>query len=55
MLNGMGLPKPRRVDAPGMIPVVWKLAEKCWHHGAKEGPEVDVVLQPLERIADPGA
>ena len=47
-------PKPRRFETPGMTPAVWKIAEKCWHENAKERPEVNVVLQYLEGLANPG-
>ena len=47
-------PKPSRFEAPGMTPVVWKIAEKCWRQKAKDRPEVDAVLQDLQSLADPG-
>ena len=46
--------KPRRFDAPGMTPAVWKIAKKCWHEKAKERPEVNSVLQYLENMANTG-
>ena len=46
--------KPRRFEAPGMTPAVWKIAERCWHENAKERPEVNAVLQYLEGLANPG-
>ena len=54
MLKGKRPPKPRRFEAPGMTPAVWRIAEKCWHENAKERPEVNVVLQYLEGLANPG-
>ena len=52
--KGKRPPKPRRFDAPGITPGVWKVAKKCWHEKAKERPEVDAVLQYLESIANTG-
>ena len=46
--------KPRRFDAPGMTPAIWKIAEKCWHENAKKRPEVNVVLRRLENLANTG-
>ena len=46
--------KPRRFDAPGMTPAVWKVAQRCWHQKAKERPKANTVLQSLERLANPG-
>ena len=47
-------PKPRSIDAPGMTPEVWKIAQKCWHKTAEERPEVNTVLRSLENIANSG-
>ncbi|KAF9643164.1 kinase-like protein [Thelephora ganbajun] len=46
--------KPRHFDAPGMTPMIWKIAQKCWHEKANERPEVDAVLQSLEVLANSG-
>ena len=46
--------KPRRFEAPGITPEIWKIAEKCWHQKAKERPEVKTVLQDLENIVNAG-
>ena len=46
--------KPRRFDAPGMTPAVWKIAKKCWHDKEKERPEVNLVLQHLGKITNTG-
>ena len=46
--------KPRRFEAPGMTPAVWKVAKKCWHEKARERPEVNAVLQSLENMANIG-
>jgi len=48
-------PKRRHLEAPGMTPAVWKIAEKCWHQNANERPEVNAVLQYLENPVDLGA
>lgn len=46
--------KPRRFEALGMTPGVWKVAKKCWNDKAKERPEVNDVLQNLQKIAKIG-
>jgi len=46
--------KPRHLDAPGMTPEVWKIAQWCWLEKPEERPEVNAVLQHLENIANPG-
>ena len=46
--------KPRRFEAPGTTSAVWKVAKRCWHEKAKERPEVKIVLQDLESIANTG-
>jgi len=46
--------EPRRYDAPGMTPLVWKVAKRCWHEKAKERPEVKIVLRDLENIVANG-
>ena len=50
--KGKRPPKSRHFDAPGMTPAVWKIAKKCWHEKARERPEVNVVLQDLENLAN---
>jgi len=52
--KGKRPPKPHKFNAPGMTPAVWKIARKCWHQKAKERPEVNDVLQSLERLSNPG-
>ncbi|KAF9646789.1 kinase-like protein [Thelephora ganbajun] len=47
-------PKPLPFDVTGMAPVVWKIAQECWHQEANERPEVNAVLQDLEKLANPG-
>jgi hypothetical protein len=51
--KGKRPPKPRRFDAPGITPAVWKIAKRCWHERANERPEVNAVLQDLENLAKP--
>ena len=46
--------KPRRFDAPGITPAVWKVAQKCWHEKASRRQEVKEVLENLQKIANPG-
>ncbi|KAF9646900.1 kinase-like protein [Thelephora ganbajun] len=46
--KGIRPPKPRPFKAPGMTPVVWKIAKKCWREKAEERLEVKDVLQYLE-------
>jgi len=46
--------KPPRFEASGITLAVWRVAEKCWRQKAKERPEVKVVLQWLENLANPG-
>ncbi|KAF9649193.1 kinase-like protein [Thelephora ganbajun] len=46
--------KPLSFEAPGMTPMVWKIAKKCWHGKAKKRPEVNGVLQDLEKLANSG-
>ncbi|KAF9644933.1 kinase-like protein [Thelephora ganbajun] len=45
-------PEPLRFNAPGMTPAVWKIAQECWHQRAEERPEVNVVLQDLEKLTN---
>ena len=54
VFRGERPPKPRRFEAPGITPAVWKVAEKCWREKVKERPEVNTVLQDLENIANTG-
>lgn len=44
--------KPQNFDALGINPAVWEIAERCWHEEANQRPEVKVVLQDLEGIAN---
>ena len=52
--NGKRPSKPRRFNATGMTPAVWKIAEKCWRQKAEKRPEVSTVLKYLEDLAKPG-
>lgn len=46
--------KPKRFDAPGLTPEVWKVAEMCWHQDPKKRPEAHTVLRHLEDITNSG-
>jgi len=48
--KGKRPPKPRDSNAPGMTPLVWEIAEKCWHKKAKLRPDVKAVLRRLENM-----
>ena len=54
VLRGKRPEKPRRFDAPGITPAVWKVAKKCWHEKASGRPEVKKVLEDLQKIANSG-
>ena len=52
--KGLGPPRPRRIETPGMSWAVWKIGKRCWHKNAEKRRGVNIVLQPLERLANPG-
>ena len=54
VLRGIRPEKPRRFDAAGITPAVWKVAKKCWHEKANRRPEVKEVLENLQKIANSG-
>ena len=45
--------KPQNFDALGISPVVWEIAERCWHPEPNQRPEVKDILQDLEKISNP--
>ena len=46
--------RPRPIDAPGMIPEVWKIAQKCWSEKADQRPEANKILQSLILLTKSG-
>ena len=53
-LNGGQPSKPCCLEAPRMTPAAWKIAKECWLQKAKEGPDVNTILESLDNLADPG-
>lgn len=54
VLRGERPQMPHHFDAPGITPEVWMSAEKCWHRRAEERPEIEAVLQDLQKVAKQG-
>ena len=49
VLRGKRPQKPK-ATALGITPAVWSVAKKCWNQNPQQRPEVNAVLQKLEKI-----